>query len=292
MCVVLLSSISLFAQNVTISDVYNTSAQWTNQYQLLYALCSHCHYDEKGAMTYILHQDSEVNNVIYKPVYCQEKGALVFEVPYSGPATYSNYGAEAPSFLGLLRLSNDSIFFTNKSWTNGYTDFYIFYPLDSERYLYSFDSSTWNSGIAQPLLNVVPKAGPYGGAISSFMCYDNGAGFTYNSLSNPFGLPQNLLSTCFDMNVYLGISGTSISDNETYIYPNPNTGHTLTVVTHRQKKVLYVIFCDATGREVKRFYLNNSSGKETLTTDFSPGLYFAKIIFKDGTSSVKRFVQI
>lgn len=201
MCAVLLSSTSLFAQNITISDVYNTGAEWTNQYRLIYAQCSHCHYEEEGAIAYTLGQDSTINSITYKPLYYNSKGNIGYDIPFTGPTTYFTNGAGTPGFLGLIRLSGDSIFFTNKIWTNPYNSFYLSYPLDSEKYLYSFDSTIWGSGIAQPLLNAVPKAGPYIGASSSFMCYDNGAGFTYNSLSNPFGLPQNLLSTCFDMNV-------------------------------------------------------------------------------------------
>jgi hypothetical protein len=287
--VLFLTTFTAHAQSITRDSIFKEGAIWTNEYHLSFGACSSCIHEEKGGKSFVLMHDTIDNGVLYKIVHLKLKGSYGFVRSFGQQQTTSfAYGEGGSSFLGYLRMSGDSIFFTNKSWNNNSNLFYSYYPFDTEKFLYIFDSLVWNTGSAQPLLKTVPM---WKTANSYLMCYDNGTGIAWKNGQSHISLQANLIASCIDMSVYLGVSTLNATAEDFEIYPNPFTGNTIPVSVKDIKRVHSINIYDMQGK-LKRTFDTNLLTSQPLNVDLAAGMYIVTLVYKDGTKVKRKFLRL
>lgn len=271
----------------TVDSFYSVGAEWTYHYREVYKLCSSCSHDATGAMAFIVMKDTVIDGDAYKLLYQKMKGKYGWAVvPGSGYSVKE--GPSGPWLLGYLMIRSDSIFFTNKTFTDYQTAFHAMYPLDVPAFLYVFDSTKWTTASAEKLFTFLPMRFVHS---MFFACYDNQMGFTFKDLTNPIKIPSNLNTTCFDWNVYLNADEIGDVNHQLSIFPNPLPGNTLSFSGVDPADLASIRVCDFQGKEVRAYY-PPAFQSGNVSIDLPPSVYVVRFEFKDGRSKMQMLSRL
>ncbi|RYY20353.1 MAG: T9SS type A sorting domain-containing protein [Chitinophagaceae bacterium] len=280
-------------QGLNAEDIFHVNSRWTVAFQKKETIGPDVD-SYTGAISVSIGLDTVVAQTNYKRIWY--KSQAVFGGNYvPGGTSYEFVRPAEPRwhYWGRLRLSGDSVFFTNDGYFLPYFTgpMNAYYPIGTEVFLFSFDANDWID-TARSLFKHYPSTiGIFNFDKYALKCFDNLNGIRYET-DIPFAVPDSLSKNCFgDVNTAfwkLPVPGT---DEHVRLKINPVSDGKLVFTNIGISKTIRLIVYDLLGKVMADNNVTVEGGVAEVPFDAQAGIYFARYIGEGGTQATFRFVK-